>query len=80
MKLNRKAGAPEPVDAQAMLLQQLERHHSTQMQLKSKAVSSGRRCADDPKLVEVDQVRGKIIQRFGFSRGRRTFLYVEEAA
>lgn len=72
-----KPSALTPVDAQAMLLQQLARQQSTR--LGTKAVSSGHRCVDDPDLVEVDHVRGKLIQRFGFSRGCRTYLRLEEA-
>ena len=63
-----------------MLLQQLNRHETAQLRSGAKSVSSGRRCADDPSLVEVELLRGKLIQRFGFSRGRRTFLRLEEAA
>ena len=63
-----------------MLLQQLDRHRTAQLQLGAKSVSIGRRCADNPRLVEVEQLRGKLIQRFGFSHGRRTFLRLEEAA
>ena len=53
---------------------------TAQGQLRAKSASIGRRCADDPSLVEVDRLRGKMIQRFGFSRGGRTFLRLEEAA
>ena len=80
MGLNIKSGAPVPVDAHAMLLQQLKHHQATQTRQTAKSVSSGRVCADDPNLVEVEQLRGKAIQRFGFSRGRKTFLRIEEAA
>ena len=43
-------------------------------------MSSGRRCADDPSLIEVLKPKGKLIQRLGFSRGTQTFLRLEEAA